>query len=33
VKITRRNLLAASASFAVMPALAQPATNMTLVVP
>jgi tripartite-type tricarboxylate transporter receptor subunit TctC len=33
VKITRRNLLAASAAFAVTPALAQPAKNMTLVVP
>ena len=33
MKITRRNLLAASAAFAVTPALAQPAKNMTLVVP
>jgi tripartite-type tricarboxylate transporter receptor subunit TctC len=33
VKITRRNLLAASAAFAVTPVLAQPAKNMTLVVP
>ena len=33
MKITRRNLLAASAAFAVTPVLAQPAKNMTLVVP
>ena len=33
MKITRRKLLAASAAFAVAPALAQPAKNMTLVVP
>ena len=33
MKITRRTLLAASAAFAVAPALAQPAKNMTLVVP
>ena len=33
MKITRRNLLAASAAFAVTPALAQTAKNMTLVVP
>ena len=33
MKITRRNLLAASAAFAVTPALAQSAKNMTLVVP
>ena len=33
IKITRRNLLAASAAFAVTPALAQTAKNMTLVVP
>jgi tripartite-type tricarboxylate transporter receptor subunit TctC len=33
VKISRRTLLAASAAFAVTPALAQSAKNMTLVVP
>ena len=33
MRITRRNLLAASAVFAVTPALAQPAKNITLVVP
>ena len=33
MNITRRNLLAASAAFAMTPALAQPAKNMTLVVP
>jgi len=32
-KITRRTMLAASAAFAVTPALAQPAKVMTLVVP
>ena len=32
-KITRRTMLAASAAFAVAPALAQQAKNMTLVVP
>jgi tripartite-type tricarboxylate transporter receptor subunit TctC len=33
VNITRRNLLAASAAFAITPALAQQGKNMTLVVP